>query len=183
MGRRTPVPADLLTGPPGRLKGKAGAPADGRSGAPRARKSGRGAEGGRARLAGASGRGLGTRVTRGWAAGAWMRLPEGPEAVGASGAGPCTGGAAAWPWLLGGGKARRKQGDGAGAPGAVLGGGLATQTAGLGAMCVCFKSPDFLMCSEITDLSLFSKSLWMSDVKMWYIKASWLLALALHFLQ
>lgn len=68
-------------------------------------------------------------------------------------------------------------------PGAPLLGGMAKRAAGFGAMCICFKSPVLLMCSEITDLSLFSKSLCTSDVRMWYIRASWLLALALNFLQ
>lgn len=49
---------------------------------------------------------------------------------------------------------------------ALLFGGKAKWVTGFGAICICFRNPALLMCSEITDRSLFSKSLCTSDVKM-----------------
>lgn len=45
------------------------------------------------------------------------------------------------------------------------GGAAATACKGFGAMCICFTSPGFLMCSEMTDLSLFSRSRCVSAVR------------------
>jgi hypothetical protein len=67
--------------------------------------------------------------------------------------------------------------------GALLFGGLDKPARGFGAKATCFRNPDLLLCSEITDLNLFSKFLCTSDVKIWVISSSWLLTVVLHFLQ